>query len=285
MASDTVVDRILEVVTQVGPEIADGLWTHRGAAVDDEHPTGDDAIEADVWADELLIDRLGSIDGVGQVASEERTEPIDVGDGLSVAIDPLDGSSNVKTNNLCGTIIGIFDAPLPAGGDDIVAAAYVLYGPITTMVVAVDETVTELALRGGETRTLNRDLTLPTEPVVYGFGGKDPDWTPEFAAFAGEIREELKLRYGGAMVGDVNQILHHGGMFAYPALRDRPEGKLRLQFEGIPMGYIVEAAGGRASTGAGSMLEAVPADVHERTPVYLGNAELIDRLDASLNAD
>ena len=279
---DDTIDQVLDVVAGLGPEIAAGLWSHRGAAVAEDHPTGDEAIDADVWADALLVDRLSTIEGVGQLASEEREEPVDVGDGLSITIDPLDGSSNVATNNLCGTIVGIFDGQLPAGGEDIVGAAYVLFGPITTMVVAVEDTVTELALGRSGSQTLQRDVTLPAEPVVYGFGGKDPDWTPAFASFADEIRDELKLRYGGAMVGDVNQILHHGGMFAYPALRERPEGKLRLQFEGIPMGYIIEAAGGRASTGVGPMLEAAPTDLHQRTPVYLGNTELIDRLEVAL---
>lgn len=281
---DDTVDRVLDAVAELGPELAAGLLSHRGAAVDEENPTGDEAIEADVWADDRLVAVLSDIDGVGSIASEERADPIDCGTGLSVTIDPLDGSSNVATNNLCGTIVGIFDAPLPAGGDDIVAAAYVLFGPITTMVVAVEDTVTELALRAdGEPVTLARDVTLPTEPVVYGFGGKDSDWTPAFAAFADEIRDELKLRYGGAMVGDVNQVLHHGGMFAYPALRDRPEGKLRLQFEAIPMGYIIESAGGVASDGTRPFSGFDPESLHERTPVYLGNTGLIDRLEDALS--
>lgn len=282
MAASTV-DRVLEAVAELGPTIADGLLTHRGGAIEGEHPTGDTAIEADVWADERLVEVLSAIDGVGQVASEEREAPLDTGAGVSVTIDPLDGSSNVATNNLCGTIVGIFDAPLPAGGDDLLAAAYVLYGPITTMVVAVDDTVTELALGPDEPVTLARDVTLPDDPVVYGFGGRDPDWTPAFAAFADEIRTELKLRYGGAMVGDVNQVLHHGGLFGYPGLRERPEGKLRAQFEAIPMGAIIAAAGGRASDGTESLLSSVPESLHARTPVFLGNAGLIDRLEAALS--
>lgn len=280
--SDDVIDRVLETITGVGPEIAAGLLRHRGGELDEENPSGDEAIEADVWADELLTDRLAGIGGIGSIASEEREDVVDVGDGLSVTIDPLDGSSNVATNNLCGTIVGVYDGDLPAGGSDIVAGAYVLYGPITTMVVAVDGTVTELALQAGESIRLQRDITLPDDPTIYGFGGRDPEWTPQFAAFATEIRDELKLRYGGAMVGDVNQVLHHGGMFAYPALKDRPEGKLRAQFEGIPMGYIIEVAGGRASTGSASIRAFEPDELHERTPIYLGNRSLIERLERAL---
>ena len=84
------------------------------------------------------------------------------------------------------------------------------------------------------------------------------------------------------MVADINQVLTYGGVFAYPALMSRPEGKLRLQFEGHPMAYIVESAGGASSNGDGSLLDTEPADIHERTPLYLGNEQLIDRIEASV---
>jgi fructose-1,6-bisphosphatase I len=85
------------------------------------------------------------------------------------------------------------------------------------------------------------------------------------------------------MVGDVNQVLHKGGVFAYPALEDRPEGKLRTLFEGAPMAYILESAGGASSDGKRSLLKREPDGVHDRTPVYLGNASLIERLEDSLS--
>ena len=93
---------------------------------------------------------------------------------------------------------------------------------------------------------------------------------------------ELKLRYGGSMVGDVNQVMHKGGIFAYPALKERPEGKLRLLFEGAPMGYVAESAGGASSDGKQSLLEREPEGVHDRTPVHVGNESLIERLEDSV---
>ncbi|WP_227355713.1 class 1 fructose-bisphosphatase [Haladaptatus salinisoli] len=275
------VDRIVETVAAAAPEIRGGLPGRRRKA-DEENPSGETQMAADVWADEHLEAELTAIDGVGEFASEEREEVIDCGDGLSVAVDPLDGSSNLKSNNSMGTIVGVYDAPLPASGRDLVAAAYVLFGPITTMMVARGGTVTEYVVENGDPRVVDDDVSLPDDPVVYGFGGRVPDWTEAFTEYAREIEDELKLRYGGAMIGDVNQVMTYGGVFAYPSLRSRTEGKLRLQFEGNPIAYIVESAGGRSSDGERSLLDVSPEGLHQRVPLHVGNAELVDRLEAAL---
>ncbi|ADD05876.1 fructose-1,6-bisphosphatase [Natrialba magadii ATCC 43099] len=287
--SDPVVEDVVTTVSHSAPEIRRGLVGRRDA-VDEENPSGETQVEADIWADELLADRLSSIDGVSQYASEEREAIIDCGrdaastDGYTVAVDPLDGSSNLTSNNAMGTIIGVYDAPLPARGENLVAAAYVLYGPITTMLLATEDTVSEYELTDGNHRRIREDITLPDDPVVYGFGGRVPDWTDEFTEYARTIETELKRRYGGAMIGDVNQVLTYGGIFGYPGLESRPEGKLRLQFEGNPVGYIVEQAGGRSSNGEQSLLTVDPSDdIHERTPVFVGNESLIDRLEMQLS--
>jgi fructose-1,6-bisphosphatase I len=279
--ADTI-EAVRDAVAAAAPEIRAGLPGRREKA-DAENPSGEQRLAADEYADELLEDRLGAIDGVGAYASEERAGVVDTGDGYSVAVDPLDGSSNLKPNNVMGTIVGVYDAPLPATGRDLVAAGYVLYGPITTMAFARDGTVTEYLIEDGSTTALREDVTLPAEPTVYGFGGRVPDWPADVAAYVDEVESELKLRYGGAMIGDVNQVLTYGGVFAYPALESAPEGKLRLQFECNPVGYVIESAGGRSSTGQGSVLDVDPDGLHQRTPVYLGNEALIDRLEAALD--
>ncbi len=292
------VDQIIDVVAAAAPEIRGGL-TGRRRKAEEENPSGEMQMAADVWADEYLEAELTAIDGVGEFASEEREHVVDCGDGLSVAIDPLDGSSNLKSNNSMGTIVGVYDAPLPAKGTDLVASAFVLFGPITTMMVARDDSVTEYVIedsavqgtadessgetpRDGEHRVVNENVTLPDDSTVYGFGGRVPDWPDEFTDYAREIEDELKLRYGGAMIGDVNQVLTYGGVFAYPGLESRPEGKLRLQFEGNPMAYIIESAGGRSSDGEKSLLDVTPDGLHQRVPLHIGNADLIDRLEAAL---
>ncbi|GAB6860194.1 class 1 fructose-bisphosphatase [Haloplanus litoreus] len=282
MAHTDTVAAVRDAVAAAAPEIRAGLPGRREKS-DDENPTGDRRLAADEYADELLEDRLGGLDGVGEYASEERAAVIDTGSGLSVAVDPLDGSSNLKPNNVMGTIVGVYDATLPAKGRTLVAAGYVLYGPITTMAFAHEGTTTEYLIENGEATTLREEVTLPDDPTVYGFGGRVPDWPDDFAAYVEAIESELKLRYGGAMIGDVNQVLTYGGVFAYPALESAPAGKLRLQFEGNPVGYVIESAGGRSSDGNGSILDVEPEELHDRTPVHLGNASLIDRLESAVD--
>jgi fructose-1,6-bisphosphatase I len=151
------------------------------------------------------------------------------------------------------------------------------------MAVARDGSATEYVIHDdGDYDVLTEDMKLPEDPLVYGFGGRVPNWVEPFEEFAADVESDpsMKLRYGGAMIGDVNQVLTYGGIFAYPTLSNAPEGKLRLQFEGYPVGYIVEAAGGASSDGHQSLLDVEKEDLHARTPVYVGNQELIDDLES-----
>ncbi len=282
-----VVSEIVDVVTETAPDVRAGL-TGRREYETSENPSGEQMLAADRHADELLEERLLGIEGVASYASEEREAVVESGTGsLHVACDPLDGSSNLKSNNVMGTILAVYDEPLPAPGRALVAAGYVLYGPITTLVLARDDTVAEYVIddtgEGVQRRVVEDDVTIPSDPVVYGFGGRVPDWHEDFEAFVREIEDELKLRYGGAMIGDVSQVMEYGGIFAYPALQSAENGKLRLQFEGNPIGYIVECAGGRSSDGEQSLLSVEPDRLHQRVPVHVGNTELVERLEGALD--
>ena len=279
MTKEETFENVVETVVGALPRIEEGFAGGRVYG-DDENPSGQKLLAADERADEILGDALTTLDGVGEYASEERPEKVDCGSGVSVAVDPLDGSSNLVTNNLAGVIFGVYDAPLPCAGTNLVGAGYAVFGPLTTVVVADGKSVTEYVVENGE-RQDARELTLP-EPTVYGFGGGVENWTDGFVKFAYEVERELKLRYGGSMVGDVNQVMHKGGIFAYPALKDRPEGKLRLLFEGAPMGFVAESAGGASSDGEQSLLEREPDGIHDRTPVHVGNESLIERLEGSV---
>ena len=280
--TDPTVEAIFGAVAATAPEIRAALPGRRVESGTD-NPSGESVMAGDLYADELLGEAITTIDGVGSFVSEEREAAVDAGDGAyAVAIDPLDGSSNLESNNAMGTIVGVADEPLPAAGTDLVAAAYVLYGPITTMTVAREGTVTTYVIDGGEMQAVEEDVQLPEDPVVYGFGGRVPDWPDAFHGYAREVESELKLRYGGAMVGDVNQVLSYGGIFAYPALSSAPNGKLRLQFEGAPIAKIIEAAGGASSDGEQSLLAVAPTDLHQRVPVHVGNESYIERLEAAL---
>jgi len=272
---------VFDAAADLVPELRRGMVDRRGT-IDSENPSGETQLAADAWADERFEQRLTAIDGVGAYASEEREGVVDSGTGLSVAVDPLDGSSNLRSNNPTGSIIGVYDGDLPASGRDLVAAGYLLYGPVTTLVVAHEGSVRTEAVVDGQRRTVETDYTLPDDATVYGFGGGRDDWLSPFRAYADEVSSELKLRYSGAFIADVSQVLTYGGVFAYPALASRPEGKLRTQFEGAPMAYVVESAGARSSDGREELLDRPVEDLHERTPVHVGSAGYIDRLEATL---
>ena len=281
--SGSTIDEIVATIADTSSDVREGLVEDRTVSAE-TNPSGETQMAADIRADELFEEAVLSIDGVGTYASEERELPIDGGDGeYHVAMDPLDGSSNLRSNNAMGTIFGVYTERPPTSGRNLVASGFVLYGPITTMVVARDGEVTDYLLEKENPQVLAEDVTLPDDPTVFGFGGDAPNWPDDFLGFAREIEEELKLRYGGAMIADINQVLTYGGIFAYPALEHKPESKLRLQFEGNPMAHIFEAAGGASSTGDGSILDAEADSLHQRAPMHVGNVELIERLEAALD--
>lgn len=271
------IDAILDMLAAATPAIRGAFETHR-TYEGEQNPSGEEMLAADVYVDELLEERFRELDCVGQYASEERSDVLDVGSGVAVAVDPLDGSSNLGSNNGVGTIVGVYDDPLPAGGTSLVGAVYVLYGPATTAMVARPGGVTEFLFSEGERRVLTPDVTLSEAGTVYGFGGPVPEWSSDFRRYAMTIQRRLKRRYGGALVADVNQVLSHGGVFAYPALESRPDGKLRLQFEGNPIAYIVEQAGGRSYDGDESVLDVAADRLHQRTPLFVGSDEPMTKL-------
>ncbi|SEP08158.1 fructose-1,6-bisphosphatase I [Halogranum amylolyticum] len=281
------VTEIFDTVAALAPDVREALPGRR-TQNDETNPSGETQLAADAYADELFLEELGALDAVVGYASEERTKVVPTDDdgesGLSVAIDPLDGSSNLKSNNTMGTIVAVYDAPLPAAGADLVAAAYVLFGPITTMMAADANGVTEYLVDDGRREVLEEDVRLPDDPSVYGFGGRVPDWPTDFAGYVDDIEadESMKLRYGGAMIGDINQVLTYGGIFAYPALQSAPNGKLRLQFEGYPIGFIIETAGGSSSDGTKSLLNVEPTDLHQRVPVHVGTVALIEDMEEEI---
>jgi fructose-1,6-bisphosphatase I len=284
MEEGEVIDEVVQAVASAAPHISSGLQNRR-EYVGEENPSNDRKMEADVWANELLKEELTSIEGVGEFASEEEEEVTRCGSGLSVTVDPLDGSSNIPTNNLVGTIVGIYDGELPCSGKNLVAAFYVVYGPLTTMMFSDGDRVNEYVLE--ERKGDDVELVLASEDLeidrakVYGFGG-NKNWTEEFREFESEIAKEYKLRYGGAFVGDINQTIHHGGMFAYPERTDAPEGKLRLLFEANPVAYIIENAGGASSDGEKSILDLEAEEIHQRTPFHAGHPDMVKQLEKAI---
>jgi fructose-1,6-bisphosphatase I len=276
------VELLAELSLRIVREIPRTLGMTEGVNIYGEQQT-----ELDVWSNALLTKRLLKSGLVRQVASEEMETVMNADHGeYTVALDPLDGSSNIKTNNLMGTIIGIYhDKPLPATGRDLLSALYFLYGPYVEAVVGT-KTGVYLAAPAGRGIGASKFIStgephrIPQKGSVYGIGGSRDKWTLKTREFVDRLeRKKLKFRYGGSFVGDFNQVLCTGGFFAYPELVDAPDGKYRLQFESNPIGYITERAGGKASTGKERILDVKPVSISQRVPTYLGNKELVSEFE------
>jgi fructose-1,6-bisphosphatase I len=215
---------------------------------------------------------------VREYASEELEDIVKIGSGKEkyiVTADPLDGSSLVDTNLAIGTIIGIHkESVLDTGRNTMVAALYITYGPLITMVYSAGNGAHEFVLnREGEYLLSQEKIKLKEKGSIFSPGGLRRDWTPAHLKFVEQLEKDgYKLRYSGGFVPDINQVLiKGGGVFSYPALRNSPQGKLRLLFELQPMAFIMEQAGGRATDGKEDILALKVENVNQCSPVYIGS--------------
>jgi fructose-1,6-bisphosphatase I len=239
---------------------------------------GEEQLTLDRSADEILKNHLEDSGFVREYASEERDAVIQIGQGgekYFVTADPLDGSSLVDTNLAIGTIIGIHKEPIfTEGRRTLVAAMYIMYGPLITMVYAAGKGAHEFVLnREGEYVLSEDHILLKERGDIYSLGGLRSEWTPGHLKFVEYLENEgYKLRYSGGFVPDFNQVLiKRGGIFTYPALRKSPKGKLRLLFELQPMAFIIEQAGGMATDGKQDILSLRVENLNQRCPVYIGS--------------
>ncbi|MDD5233370.1 MAG: fructose-1,6-bisphosphatase [Syntrophales bacterium] len=239
---------------------------------------GEEQLALDRTADEILKAQLQFSGFVREYASEEQDSVIVIGKGdeqYFITADPLDGSSLVDTNLSIGTIIGIHSSPvLNEGRKTLVAAMYITYGPLITMVYSAGKGSHEFVLnREGEYVLAQENIVMDDRGSIYSLGGLRKEWLPEHLAYVEFLESSgYKLRYSGGFVPDINQILiKKGGIFSYPALKKSPSGKLRLIFELQPMAYILEQAGGMATDGSRDILDIKATDLDHRSPVYIGS--------------
>jgi len=240
---------------------------------------GDDQMALDRSSDEILKNQLEFSGFVRQYASEELEDIIKIGAGSEkyiVTADPLDGSSLVDSNLAIGTIIGIHkNSIFDTGRNSMVAALYITYGPLITMIYSAGKGSHEFVLnREGEYVLSEENIRLKDKGSIFSPGGLRRDWNPEHLKFVERLESEgYKLRYSGGFVPDINQILiKKGGVFTYPALKKAPKGKLRLLFELQPMAFIAEQAGGLATDGRQDILSIKVENVNQISPVYIGSA-------------
>ena len=205
-----------------------------------------------------------------------------------VAVDPLDGSSNIDVNATIGTIFAVFRRKTPEGspatdadalrpGRDQIAAGYILYGSGTVLVLAtehgvhgftLDPTVGEFFLSHPSIRTPQTGAILSINEAYA------TQWTDGVGDYVAAVKERSGWthRYIGSLVADFHRNLLRGGVFLYPGTRGKPRGKLRLLYEAFPLAYIVEHAGGAATDGTRRILDIVPEELHDRTPLVIGSA-------------
>jgi len=269
---------------------------------------GETVAKLDEYANTAIV-RLNQFTGrLAVMASEEMTDIIPIPDeyptGRYVLLfDPLDGSSNIDYSVSIGTIFSILRRKSPDDsrgtledclqpGCLIVAAGYVLYGPSTMMVYSAGNGVHGFTLDQtvGEFLLTHPNIRIPAKPKFYSVNqGYFRHWLPEIQAYTQHLQSrELSLRYIGSLVADFHRNLLGGGIFYYPAdTRDpsKPRGKLRLLYEAAPLAFLAEQAGGAASDGSQPILEIQPAKLHQRTPLFIGNRELVELAEAYLRGD
>ena len=249
---------------------------------------GEEQIKLDEKANEILLKAFRNSKLVKQVGSEEEKEVIQIDSKkghFGVTTDPLDGSSLIPTNLAVGIIISIYEnGEIMSGLKNITQAFYILLGPLTLMVFADKNGVSQFVCNKKGVLDLVKEHLIIPEGNLYSPGGLRKEWTNSHRDLIRNLEEEgFKLRYSGSFVPDFHQILIYGGIFTYPALLDKPKGKLRLLFEVGPMAFIAEKAGGAAIDGRNRILEITPTEVDQRTPVYIGSKKLIEELKEKLS--
>ncbi len=236
----------------------------------------------DKWADEVLIGGLKKTRLVRYIATEEQPQIIEIENprnDFGVVIDPLDGSSLIDVNLAVGTIIGIYPGDVLDKGENMLAAMYILYGPLTTLTLALGGVHDFVLDEKGEFVLKEQDVKIP-EGKIYAPGALRKDYLPEHARFIETLEKYgYKLRFSGSFVADMHQILHKGGVFTYPGFRGKEKGKLRLLFEVIPMGKIITEAGGVISNGKVNILSIKPEAIDEITPIYAGGRKEISLIE------
>jgi len=272
----------------------------RGAlgAQGSENVQGEQQQKLDVLSDEIFFDEMRSTGHVCAVGSEEQENLLVINEYSSadwlVLVDPLDGSSNLDICGPVGTIFSIVrrksantETPVESDtlqpGRDVVAAGYVLYGPALMLVCSVGDCVDGYTFNPATARfeLSHSDIRIPQSGGYYSVNEANAaQWLHGMADKLVTVRhtQKLGMRYVGSMVADIHRTLLKGGVFLYPADARNASGKLRLLYEAIPMGFLMEHAGGRAHTGELPVLDVIPEALHQRVPVYLGSVAAVEGL-------
>lgn len=295
-----VMTTLCSVAVTVADIIARGpLGQALGAAVG-ENTDGDQQKALDVLADEMFADGLKSA-GVRYYASEEQDEVVELDPqgGLALAIDPLDGSSNIDVNVSIGTIFSIFPAKDGAEesflrpASEQIAGGYIIYGPQTGLVVTFGNG-TQYYVLDRETGTftlVSERVSIPQTSREFAINASNyRHWSKPVRAYIddclagteGPREENFNMRWVASLVAETHRILSRGGVFLYPgdARKGYERGRLRMVYECAPIAFVIEQAEGRATDGCDPILGNQADALHARTPLVFGSSENVARVSA-----
>jgi len=272
---------IFKAIEDVAFAIDNAIKTSDLGYSDSENSSGEDQLKLDVQSDIIIEERFASVSSVKALVSEEKegVMPMNEGGKYTLCYDPLDGSSLVDVNLSVGSIFGIYEGELE--GANIIASAYVVYGPRIELVwIERGETPILYRVINGKFKEIG-EIKLNEKGKLNASGGTQQHWEAKHKAFIDSLfANGYRLRYSGGMVPDLHQILlKGGGLFSYPATTDKPDGKLRQLFEVIPFALVYEGAGGQAVDANGKrLLELVPSHPHDTSPCFFGSNSEINAL-------
>lgn len=264
---------------------------------------GEGQKKLDVYANEQFISALKHGGECCIVVSEENDECVHIESEVSknakyiVAMDPLDGSSNIDVNVAVGTIFSIYRRKSTEGkaamadvlqrGDEQVAAGYVIYGSSTMLVYTTGKGVNGFTLDPsiGEFCLSHPDMQIPKDGIIYsineGYYTHFPDGVKKYIKYCqvedAKTNRPYTSRYIGSMVADIHRNLIKGGIFIYPVTASAPNGKLRLVYECNPMAFIIEQAGGKATNGYKRILEIEVKELHQRSAIFIGSENMVNK--------
>ena len=259
-----------------------------------ENVQGENQQKLDMVANIRFIRALKNGGEVCAILSEEDEHIIHTGNDHGkyvVAMDPLDGSSNIDVNVSIGTIFSIYrrvsEIGSPAteedflqGGRKQIAAGYILYGSSTMLVFSTGDDVNGFTLDQslGEFILSHKNMRSPANGVCYSVNeGHFYSYHISVQKYLENCkRKGFSARYIGSLVGDFHRNLLKGGIYLYPSTKKDTKGKLRLLYECYPLAFIAEKSGAKASDGFGAILDIVPTSFHQRSPIYVGSAAMVD---------
>ncbi|POY36212.1 class 1 fructose-bisphosphatase [Solitalea longa] len=264
---------------------------------------GEAVKKLDVYANDQFISALQSGGECCLIASEENEDVIQINSEVSrnakyiVAIDPLDGSSNIDVNVAVGTIFSIYRRKTESGpctkedvlqkGVDQVAAGYIIYGSSTMLVYTTGHGVNGFTLDPsiGEFCFSHPNMQFPKSGKMYSLNEGNyvhfPEGVKKYLKYCQvedkETNRPYTSRYIGSMVADIHRNMIKGGIFIYPTTASSPKGKLRLVYECNPLAFIVEQAGGRATNGFKRIMDLEVHEIHQRTPIFIGSEDMVKK--------